>query len=82
MTEELNVNGDTINHMANYGFVKEWLRYGEIHVLAEKHHISRQTAYKILRGQSKNYEFLKACYETAYERAMTFKRLNEKMSSI
>lgn len=73
---------NVINHDANYRFVKEWLRRGDVLKLAAKYRINRSTAYKVLRGRSRNYEFLKACYDLAYERALTFKLLDDKLHTL
>lgn len=66
----------------DFKLIKKNLRYGEIKTLAEAHKISKSAAYKILNGETKNFEFLKACYEKAIERAMMVKAFNEKLQSL
>jgi hypothetical protein len=62
-----------------HAVIKTWLRQGDIRALAEKHHLSKWSAYKVLNGESKNFDFLKACYELAVERKNTIKSLNDKL---
>ena len=62
--------------------IKKWLRRGELKTLAKKHKISASAGYKALTGDTKNFEFLKECYQIALDRALTFKRMNEKLQSI
>ena len=44
--------------------------------------IPRATAYKILSGQTRNFEFLEAAYQLAIENANKFKALQERLNSI
>lgn len=79
MTREL--NDLMIDHSVNYQFVKRWFRRGDVQTLAGKFQLSKSTAYRSLKGKSKNYDFVKACYELALERANAFDKLNEKIKS-
>lgn len=66
----------------DYNLIKTWLGRGEIQQLAEEFQISRNAAYKILKGQFKNFAFVEACYTRAIENATKMKTLNEKLASL
>ena len=65
--------------------LKKWLRQGDITSLTKEYEkrtgdkISRPTAYKILNGQRRNWEFLKAAFEKALENYTTIKALSDRL---
>ena len=66
----------------DYKKIKRWLRQGDITELAMKKKINRGTAYRILCGRSKNWEFLAAAYERAIQNAARFNELHERLKQI
>lgn len=66
----------------NFDLIKQFLNRGEIAELAEVHGISKQAAYKIMKGSTKNFAFVERCYEKALERANKIKAFNEKLLSV
>ena len=66
----------------DYKRIKRWLRQGDITELARKEKISRATAYKVLTGKSKNWDFLEKAYEKAIQNAAKFHDLNKRLNNI
>lgn len=64
----------------DFKLIKKWLRHGDIADLAMKAKISRAGAYKILKGESKNWDFLELCYSRAIENKAKFRRLQDALS--
>ena len=66
----------------DYKKIKRWLQQGDIAELAMRKKVSRATAYNILLGRSKNWDFLEAAYEKAIQNAAKFKALNDRLNNI
>lgn len=66
----------------DYKLIKEFLSRGEIAELATEYGISKQAAYRIMNGSTKNFEFVEKCYDRAVERAAKIKAFNEKLQSL
>ena len=59
----------------DFELLKRWLKHGDIRELAEINLISKSLAYKILKGESKNFRFLQAALERAVENKAKVDRL-------
>lgn len=66
----------------DYQLIKKWLPYGEVTTLANEFKISRNQAYKILKGNHKNFDFLEIAMNRAIENANKFRTLQEKLKAL
>lgn len=66
----------------DYALIKKWLPYGEVTTLANEFKISRNQAYKILKGNHKNFPFLEKAMVRAIENANKFRTLQEKLKAL
>lgn len=73
------ISSSLIDASIDYEAIKMWLSWGEIVALARKNKISKSSAYKILKGEQKNFDFLEVCMEAAIQNASKFKKLNERL---
>ena len=66
----------------NLEHMRRCLRRGDITRLCLRYKVSKATAYKVLNGESKNFEFAAILYEQAIENAQKLKLLNDKLNTI
>jgi hypothetical protein len=75
------ISSSIIDTSIDYEAIKKWLSWGEIVSLARKNKVSRSSAYKILKGEQKNFDFLEICMQAAIINAAKFSHLSEKLQA-
>ena len=77
----MGISSSIIDPSIDFGMIKQWLSWGEIVTLARKNKLSKSSAYKILRGKQKNFDFLELCMEEAIRNKAKFSKLNDRLGN-